>query len=110
CNRVEFGRIRWTFRRREASSENSPGSRGRTQTPCQGEGRGSESRLPLQESPWSGSQVVRRCDRRWEVRCPDCERLSTLETAPMGSACPSPIGRGGGHPGQPRCSKRGPHY
>ena len=28
-NRVEFGRIRWTFRKREASPEDWPGHRGR---------------------------------------------------------------------------------
>jgi hypothetical protein len=46
-NRVELERFPWKFRRREASSENLPGHRGRSQTPCQGEGRGFESRLPL---------------------------------------------------------------
>jgi hypothetical protein len=42
-NRVEFGWSRWTFRRREASSEDLTGLRGRSQSPCQGEGRGFES-------------------------------------------------------------------
>ena len=46
-NRVEFGPIRWTFCRRNGSSEGLPGHRGRPQTHCQGEGRGFESRLPL---------------------------------------------------------------
>src|SRR5271156_2331554 len=46
-NRVELERIRWTCRRRGASSEDWPRPRGRSQTPCQGEGRGFESRLSL---------------------------------------------------------------
>ena len=49
-NRVEFKRSRWTICGRGRSSRDWPGHRGRTQSPCQGEGRGFESRLPLQSS------------------------------------------------------------
>jgi hypothetical protein len=38
---------RWTIPRRQASSEDSLGHRGPSLPPCQGEGRGFESRLPL---------------------------------------------------------------
>ena len=46
-NRLELGQIRWTIRRRKASSADLSGQRGRPQLSCQGEGRGFESRLPL---------------------------------------------------------------
>jgi len=87
--RVEFGLFRWTFRGREASSEDLPGHRGRTQAHCQGEGR------PVVDKPTSSGIVeptfpksqVRRADRCLRVnRSPntDLEKQSPAITRRVG--------------------------
>src|SRR5580692_12214731 len=57
-NRVGFRRIRWTFLGRNRTSESCISPARWAKPPCQGEGRGFGSRLPLSEN--SVSELERR--------------------------------------------------
>jgi hypothetical protein len=92
-NRVEFRRNGWTFCGLTSSSDDRSACRGRSQTPCQGEGRGFESRLPLHQSR---SGVVFELDSL--LRCELHDQTARIHDARKGCGTRDDANHGAIHP------------